>query len=136
MKKNILPSRSENFSEWYHQLVIKAELADYTPVRGSMVIRPYDWALWENIHSSLCSRALDYREAHTHSPSDYDSLIEVLKNGWACLLWCGSAECEAKVNEDTKATTRCNPVNQPGEEGNCIVGGKPAKLEVYFARAY
>lgn len=137
MKKNKLPSRSENFSEWYNQLAIKAELADYVPVRGCMVVRPYGWALWENIQSSPYSRALDYRQAqHTHSPSDYNGLIEVLKNGWAFSLWCGSAECEAKVKEDTKATTRCIPLNQPGGEGNCIVCGKPAKLKVYFARAY
>ncbi len=48
-----LPSRKENFSEWYNQLVLKAELADYAPVRGCMVVRPYGWALWENIQQAL-----------------------------------------------------------------------------------
>jgi prolyl-tRNA synthetase len=136
MKKKKRPSSSKNFSEWYNQLVIKAGLADYAPVRGCMVFRPYGWALWENIQSSLYSRALDYRQVHTHSPSEYNSLVEVLKNDWVFSLWCGSADCEAKVKEDTKATTRCIPPNQPGEEGNSIVGKKPAKLKVYFARAY
>jgi len=136
MKKNKPPSRSGNFPEWYNQFGIKAELADYAAVRGCIIVRPYGWALWKNIQSSLYSRALDYRQAHTHSPSDYNSLIEALKNGWVFSLRCGSAECEAKVKEDTKATTRCIPLNQPGEEGNCIVYGKPAKLKVYFARAY
>ena len=56
MKKNKLPSRSENFSEWYNQLEIKAELADYAPVRGCMVVRPYGWALWENIQRGLDRR--------------------------------------------------------------------------------
>jgi prolyl-tRNA synthetase len=51
-----LPSRSEDFSEWYNQLVLKAELADYAPVRGCMVIRPYGWALWENIQQALDRR--------------------------------------------------------------------------------
>jgi len=51
-----LPSRSENFSEWYNQVVLRAELADYAPVRGCMVVRPYGWALWENIQSSLDRR--------------------------------------------------------------------------------
>ncbi len=51
-----LPSRKDNFSEWYNQLVIKAELADYAPVRGCMVIRPYGWALWENIQKALDRR--------------------------------------------------------------------------------
>jgi prolyl-tRNA synthetase len=44
-----LPSRQEDFSGWYNQLVVKAELADYGPARGTMVIRPYGYALWENI---------------------------------------------------------------------------------------
>ena len=51
-----LPSRKENFSEWYNQLVIRAEMADYAPVRGCMVVRPYGWALWENIQDALNKR--------------------------------------------------------------------------------
>lgn len=53
---NKLPSRAENFSEWYNQLVLRAELADYAPVRGCMVVRPYGWALWENIQQALDRR--------------------------------------------------------------------------------
>lgn len=56
MSSERLPSRSENFSDWYNQLVLRAELADYSPVRGSMVIRPYGWALWENIQAGLNQR--------------------------------------------------------------------------------
>ena len=52
MSEDKLPSRKENFAEWYNQLVLKAELADYAPVRGCMVVRPYGWALWENITAS------------------------------------------------------------------------------------
>ena len=50
------PTRSEDFNEWYNQLVLKAELADYAPVRGSMVVRPYGWAVWENIQAALDRR--------------------------------------------------------------------------------
>ena len=50
------PTRSEDFNEWYNQLVLKAELADYAPVRGSMVVRPYGWAIWENIQAALDRR--------------------------------------------------------------------------------
>lgn len=49
-----LPSRETDFSGWYNQLVLNAELADYGPARGTMVIRPYGYALWENI-----TRAMD-----------------------------------------------------------------------------
>ena len=50
------PSQSEDFNEWYNQLVVRAELADYGPVRGTMVVRPYGWALWENIQQALDKR--------------------------------------------------------------------------------
>ena len=56
MEDKKLPSRQENFSEWYNQLVLRAELADYAPVRGCMVVRPYGWALWENIQAALDQR--------------------------------------------------------------------------------
>ena len=59
MDENKLPTQEENFSEWYNQLVLRAELADYSPVRGCMVVRPYGWALWENIQKALDKRFKD-----------------------------------------------------------------------------
>ena len=56
MAEEQLTPRSENFSEWYNELVLKAELADYSPVRGCMVVRPYGWTLWENIQAALDRR--------------------------------------------------------------------------------
>ena len=47
--KNKLPKQNINFSEWYTQIVKKAGLADYGPVKGTMVIKPYGFQLWENI---------------------------------------------------------------------------------------
>jgi prolyl-tRNA synthetase len=51
-----IPSKSEQFSEWYTAVCLKAELADYSPVRGCMVIRPYGYALWEGIQRWLDDR--------------------------------------------------------------------------------
>jgi len=51
-KKNII-KKSENFPEWYTDVILKSELADYAPVKGCMVIRPYGFALWESIQSFL-----------------------------------------------------------------------------------
>ena len=56
MDEKKLPTQEENFSDWYNQLVLRAELADYSPVRGCMVVRPYGWALWENIQKALDQR--------------------------------------------------------------------------------
>lgn len=53
MKKAISPTRIEDFSEWYQQIVIQAELAENSPVRGCMVIRPWGYGIWENIQREL-----------------------------------------------------------------------------------
>ena len=53
---NTLPDINKNFAEWYNEIVYKAELADQSPVRGSMVVRPYGWALWELIQKRLDQR--------------------------------------------------------------------------------
>src|SRR5215467_14573733 len=56
MAEEKLPTRAQDFSEWYNQLVLRAQLADYAPVRGCMIVRPYGWALWENIQQALDGR--------------------------------------------------------------------------------
>src|SRR5256712_2974161 len=48
--------QDDNFSQWYNQVVRKAELADYAPVRGCMIIRPYGYAIWENIQRLMDAR--------------------------------------------------------------------------------
>lgn len=90
----------------------------------------------DTIQSSMYQKALSFREQHTYSPQDYGELTEVVQKGWALSYWCGSAECEAKVKEDTKATTRCIPLEQEGGQGTCIVCGRPSEKKVIFARAY
>ena len=51
-----IASKAEDFSQWYIDVVLRAELADYAPVRGCMVIRPHGYALWENMQSLLDAR--------------------------------------------------------------------------------
>ena len=48
-----LTPRDDDFSAWYNELVLRSELADYSPVRGSMVIRPWGYAIWENMQRAL-----------------------------------------------------------------------------------
>jgi len=92
--------------------------------------------LLDSIHKSLYERALAFRQAHTHDPADYPALLAAVQDGWALSWWCENPACEAKVKEDSKATTRCLPLEQPGGEGKCIVCGAPAQRKVIFARAY
>ena len=53
MAKKFIKLKSEDLSEWYNDLVVKSELADYAPVKGCMVIRPYGYAIWERIQSFM-----------------------------------------------------------------------------------
>ncbi|MCL4560388.1 MAG: proline--tRNA ligase [Chloroflexi bacterium] len=92
--------------------------------------------LLEDIHKSLYDRAIKFRDEHIVEPKDYPELKEIVQNGWAFAWWCGDAACEAKIKEETKATTRCIPLDQSAGSGRCIYCGKPASEKVYFARAY
>ena len=49
----ITPTRDENYPEWYQQVVKAADLAENTPVRGCMVIKPWGYGIWENIRDAL-----------------------------------------------------------------------------------
>lgn len=63
-----LVKKSENFSEWYTQVILKAELADYAPVKGCMVIRPYGYNIWENIQKSLDKRFKETGHQNAYFP--------------------------------------------------------------------
>jgi prolyl-tRNA synthetase len=88
------------------------------------------------IQNSLLNRATEYRDAHIHDPNDYDDLKQIVRDGWAFAWWCGSIECEAKIKEETRATTRCIPFGQSDGSGYCICCGQPSYERVFFARSY
>ncbi|PIS22174.1 proline--tRNA ligase [candidate division WWE3 bacterium CG08_land_8_20_14_0_20_41_10] len=52
-QKKFIPKKSENISEWYNSVVLQAELADYGPAKGTMIIRPYGYAIWELVQKAL-----------------------------------------------------------------------------------
>lgn len=90
----------------------------------------------DEIHTALHARALAFRRSHTHDPKDYAELKAAVETGWALAWWCGRRECEARVKDETKASTRCIPLEQPGGEGRCIACGEPAREKAIFGRAY
>ena len=67
MSKEIT-SRAENYSEWYNDLVLKSGLADYSAVRGCMVIKPYGFALWENMRNVLDKMFKDTGHVNAYFP--------------------------------------------------------------------
>ena len=51
-----ITSMEEDFAKWYTDVCVKAELIDYSSVKGCMIIRPYGYAIWENIQSQMDAR--------------------------------------------------------------------------------
>ncbi|MCS7069436.1 MAG: proline--tRNA ligase, partial [Meiothermus sp.] len=65
--KGLIP-QSEDFNEWYNEVVLKADLVDYGPVRGTMVVKPYGYALWENIQRELDRMFKETGHQNTYFP--------------------------------------------------------------------
>ncbi|MGH9773408.1 MAG: proline--tRNA ligase [Candidatus Acidiferrales bacterium] len=90
----------------------------------------------EEIQKALYERALEFRKAHTQEPKNYEEFKAAVEGGFAVAFWCGRAECEAKIKEETKATMRCIPAEVQGGAGRCICCGEAATEKGVFARAY
>ncbi len=104
------------------------------PARRAGRRRPADAGRDPRLRSSSARRPS--AAATRITPADYDEFKQVVEDGWADVWWCGQAECEAQIKEDTKATTRCIPLDQPGGKGRCIRCGQPAAQRAIFARSY
>jgi len=90
----------------------------------------------DQIQAALLQRALAFRVANTFDPRDYAEFQAAVEKGFAFAYWCGSTKCEDQIKEETKATLRCIPLDQPDTAGRCILCGQHAKQKAYFARAY
>lgn len=91
-------------------------------------------AIQENIYK----KALDYRASHITNVDTFEEFKEVLegKGGFISAHWDGTTETEEKIQELTKATIRCIPLDAVEEAGVCIYTGKPSSKRVLFAKAY
>lgn len=95
-------------------------------------------AMLEQVHNEMFERALKFREEHFHSVDSMDELKAAMeeKRGFALAGWCGDDACEAKVKEETGATSRNIPFEPAESKSSCICCGKPAQHTVVFAKAY
>jgi prolyl-tRNA synthetase len=91
-----------------------------------------------DIQQNMYNKAAAYREEHITKVDSWEEFEKVLdeKGGFVSAHWDGTAETEDAIKEKTKATIRCIPLNNPQEDGKCILTGKPSKERVLFARAY
>ncbi|MBC8192789.1 MAG: proline--tRNA ligase, partial [FCB group bacterium] len=90
------------------------------------------------VQAELFQRALDFREANTHTVDNWEDFKETLetKGGFIKAYWNGSAEVEEKIKNETKATIRCIPFDQPDASGKCVYTGEESSQQVIFAKAY
>ncbi len=94
--------------------------------------------LLDDIQKNIYHKALTYRDEHITKADNWDEFVKLLdeKGGFVSAHWDGTPETEEKIKELSKATIRCIPLNNPQEEGSCILSGKPSVQRVLFARAY
>lgn len=91
----------------------------------------------KTIQANMLEKATQFRDAHIFEPQDYEEFKEIVKNdGWCYVWWKPNAENEAQIKEDTKATLRCIPIEQPGGKGKCIFSGEETIEKAYFAKSY
>lgn len=94
--------------------------------------------LLDTIQESIYNKAFAFREMHVTPANTWQEFIDLLDNkgGFVSAHWDGTPETEDKIKELTKATIRCIPLNNAGEEGSCILSGNSSTQRVLFARAY
>ncbi|MFQ5421951.1 MAG: proline--tRNA ligase [Anaerolineae bacterium] len=92
--------------------------------------------LLDDIQASLLARATQFRDENTHNVDNYDDFKTAVQTGFARVWWAGNNDDETRVKEETKATIRCFPLDQPGGTGTCFYTGQPANRIAIFGRAY
>ncbi|KAI4351676.1 hypothetical protein L6164_006012 [Bauhinia variegata] len=91
----------------------------------------------DEIQSSLLDRAISFRDSNIVDVNSYDELKSVISQGkWARGPWSASDEDETKVKEETGATIRCFPFEQPEGVKKCLMTGNPAEEVAIFAKSY
>ncbi|EKD95940.1 MAG: hypothetical protein ACD_24C00251G0001, partial [uncultured bacterium] len=94
--------------------------------------------LLEKIQDEAYMRHKKFTVENTREVDTYDEFKEIMqtKRGFLKSFWCENAECEKKIKEESKATTRCLPLDAKEEKGQCIYCGKKAKHRWLFAQSY
>ncbi len=93
--------------------------------------------LLNEIQECLYKKALAFREEKTHTVDTWEEFeAKIKEGGFVMAHWDGTKETEQMIKTKTKATIRTIPLNNPQEDGKCILSGNPSKERVVFAKAY
>lgn len=98
----------------------------------------------EEIQKNLFEKSRKFTEENTHTVDSYEKFKEIMAGpkGFIRAFWCEDAGCEKKIKDETKATTRCLPLDAkeekdlPAQAGKCIACNKTASHRWLFAQAY
>ncbi|MFZ3301685.1 MAG: proline--tRNA ligase [Microgenomates group bacterium] len=92
----------------------------------------------KQIQAEMYKASQESLKAMTHDVNDYDEFKQTMKTtrGFIKAFWCEDKNCETKIKDETKASTRCKPLDAIEESGQCIYCKKDAKYKWYFAQAY
>ena len=116
------------------------ETADDAGVReGDLKTERYRVSLLDEIQANIYNKALAFRESRTVKVDTWDEFKERIEEGGFLLChWDGTPETEMRIQEETKATIRCIPVDSCvcEEPGKCVYSGRPSQRRVVFARSY
>jgi prolyl-tRNA synthetase len=105
------------------------------PLNG---LASYIQELLTTIQNDMFNKAKAYRDSHITTVNSWEEFKSVLqeKGGFVSAHWDGTSETEEKIKEESKATIRCIPIDNPMEDGVCVFSGKPSTQRVLFALAY
>lgn len=92
----------------------------------------------EQMQKRLFDNALKFRDEHTFDIDDYEEFQQRIQQpeGFFRVHWCEEPACEARMQEETKATIRCIPLDAQQENGKCMLCGKPSIQRVIVGKAY
>jgi prolyl-tRNA synthetase len=118
-------------------VVVRRDNGEKKSFPDSGVIRAVDESL-NAMQESMFQRALEFRIKNTVKIDSYDDFKEFMARdgGFAMVHWAGSGEDEERIQEETKATIRCIPLEAEEEEGICFLTGKKSLKRVVAAKAY
>jgi prolyl-tRNA synthetase len=93
-------------------------------------------AMLDEIHTELLKQATEFRDANIHEVNSYEELKAAVEDGFALAPVVDDPQVDAQIQEETRATNRCFPLQQAEGEWKCIITGKPVRERALFARAY
>lgn len=119
-------------------ILVRRDTGEKLPVPIDELTATIDKTL-DSIHNNLFKQALKFREDNTFVIDEYEDFKKRIEEpgGFFWMHWCGKRACEDRMQEETKATIRCIPLENPHKEaGKCLLCGDPSHERVIAAKAY